>query len=172
LNRLILIEGELETPRVEQLILQYASFAITSNDPITLRFNSPGGNTHSTLEFARLIERRDVETIGIAEKASSGAALIFITCSKRYICKGGTISLHMPQFDNHFSIVDFDDQGTLVNKADVRAIQIWRKETLRILRSKLRISDEEFKKITSERSLQPFNPEQAVRLGLADEIVP
>lgn len=167
--REISLTGDLTRDVIEAAIAEFERMASESSEPVTVRIDSIGGDSHATLEFARLLECSATESHCIAKTASSGAALIFISGTRRTLSPDGYVGIHMPVL--HVPYVDLDGEGR-VPAATLQGITILYEETVKLLRRRIKAPDDVFREIVLSREAIKFPPAQAVLYGLADGVLP
>lgn len=143
-----------------------------SNIPktIVIHINSNGGELFSSIammETLRMVEQNGISLTGVIEGCCfSGATLLMLACSTRYVTKNSVALLHYGSvtYDATYnSINDVDELNkntTMCNKL----IYNMYKEGLR------NITDEKLKNILSHNLLH-ITAKEYVKIGLADKII-
>lgn len=167
--REIELTGDLTRDVIETAIREFQRLESESSETITVRIDSIGGDSHATLEFARLLEYSKTRSHCIAQTASSGAALIFISGSRRSIRADGYVGIHMPVL--HVPFVDLDQDGR-VPKKTLEGMRIIHDETAALIRKRLKAPQSLIARIIRSRDAVRFSPHNAVKYGLADDILP
>lgn len=134
--------------------------------PITFYINSPGGNLHEGLAMGGIIEAciAPVYTIGVA-KICSAAMFTFAAGTRRYAYPHTTFLMH------DFSTVMIGKIGELRSSVDY--MKLLKEEILTYLSQRTHKDEEWWKSkfVTAEKQDYWFNVQEAVEIGLVDEIV-
>lgn len=177
-NRTVYIDDEIDTSvslRVEYMLEQLARFDLEDGknpidcDPIILKINSPGGDVYSSMSIVSCVESLKQQGFTIHTfaqgMAMSGAFKIFIAGSKRLCRRWTHFMCHQPnQFEYGFA--SYIDQE---RKAEVMR-EIWGK-LKDIVCSYTKIALSQLDDITEKNKDWYFWAEEAVSLGVVDEII-
>ena len=150
----------------------FLRLASESHEPITLNIDrlnghSSGGNTEAALRFAHIIETAPFETIGIAGEATSAGAFIFLACKRKLIRRDGVIGLHTPVLQIPF--VDIAEDGKVASNVYAYGKKMF-EQTAEFVRRK--VPPQEAEKVIRSVEVIEYDAQDALRLGLADDIAP
>lgn len=133
--------------------------------PISLYIDSPGGNADAGLDICDMIRHSRAPVIGVVyRQAYSMAAVILQACSTRKCMRNAAILIHSIRLcEAPLDELEDDLEKTL---AKTRKCQAAVNE---IIQSRTGFSDEKMREINKKDEF--FSAEQALKLGLIDEIL-
>lgn len=133
--------------------------------PITLYLDSPGGNADAGLDMCDMIRHSRAPVTGIVyRQASSMAAVILQTCTTRKCMSNAGILLHSIRLNE----VPLDQLEDDLEKAIEKTRKI-QAAVNKVVQSRTGFSNEKMREINKKD--QFFSPDQALELGLIDEIL-
>jgi ATP-dependent Clp protease protease subunit len=163
MNRYLFLFSPIYDTTAQGMITQILNLDKESNEEITIFINSPGGSV--TAMFAILdvmdIVKSPIRTIVIG-MAASAAAVIASTGDKRLITENSRFMLHEIWTITGGSLSDIEDSVKQMTKEQEKLLKILSRSTGK--------GAEEIKKMIKKKD-KYFDSKEAVRFGLADEII-
>jgi len=137
-------------------------------DPIELLISTEGGHVQdmfSIYDCMRFVRRKcDIETFGVGKIMSAGILLLAGgTPGKRKVGKNCRLMMHSVQGGHFGSIKELE--------TDIREVRWYQQQLTSALLEETKLSLKELKAIFRKKTDTYFNAEQAVKWGIADEVV-
>ena len=163
MNRNIFLFQPIMSSSSEVLIRQLLMLDKESNEPITIFINSPGGSVQDFFAIYNTIQiiKSPINTIVIGMAASASAILAAIG-EKRFITEDSEFMLHEVWSFLMGSVSEIDEKSKRMEKMQNRLLGILSKKTGK--------SAEQIKS-TFKGKDKFFSAKEAVRFGLADDII-
>jgi ATP-dependent Clp protease protease subunit len=168
-NRVYNFLGPISLESVEKAANTILGWDRASQDPITLRLMSPGGEVPSGLYLFDLLASMaklgtPIRTVAIGN-ANSMAAVVLQAGTHRVVGENSWITLHEVSVSGNpfesMTVSEKEEQDKTVRRINTRLV--------RILASRMTISIEQLSKNIKKKDWT-LEPEEAIRYGLADTI--
>lgn len=142
-----------------------------SGEPITLLFDSGGGNLLFAMNLGDLIQTLQAEVIGVVLEAKSSAAILVQYCTKRLIIPSGRLLVHSSRF--HMENCSYKFIEELVRNAAKDSLD-YQRRMVAVLCSRSGLSEERVTELMKKGDdlIYLIYAAEAVELNLVDGILP
>lgn len=177
-DRQILINGIIDDTMIERVVMQIEAFnheddlkeasgmvPEAAREPIFLMIHSPGGHCDPGLSVVSAIQQSATPVVGVAVgMVGSMAFVIYAACHARHSYRHATFMIHDVAYGMNNSLEGHREYMGYIEQLNDRTIDIITSRTL-ITRKKL-------ESIATSKTDWYFFAEEAVEVGLVDEIYP
>ena len=170
ITRRIFIFGEINRDISYHFITAVESMIVTSTEPIKLIINSPGGSVYdlfAIIDYMKLVWDKykiPIDVLAVGEAQSAAAIITIAATGRRKALKNTSIMLHEVQ--------SFSGYGsTSTKKDDLKHTEDLEERIIAVLIEKTKKKSIPYWKKELERKDKIYFPEEALKLGLIDEIL-
>lgn len=160
----VLLVGEINERKVEEVIEKILSIELKNNDDIVLIINSTGGNLTDAFMLVDIMEfvKNKIITIGLGSICSAGL-LIFMAGDERRITKNVSILSHQYYWKNSGKYHELRGKRKEEDLIMRRILEHYKKYT--------GLSEKEIKKYLLRETDTWLSPKEAIKYHLADKII-
>jgi ATP-dependent Clp protease, protease subunit len=165
-NRNLLINTDIDDDLIEKYTLQLIEMDKVNHEPITVYINSNGGDIYESFNFTDIVSsiNSPVKTICLSHAFSSGF-IIFMSGEKRVVYKNSILMMHpIKTWFEGENVPSVLREALFLNQMTKRLAKYFAERTSR---------SENYweKKVLKSAHDVYFFPEEALKLGIATEIV-
>ena len=167
-GRIIGLVSEVDEEKIAELLQAILFLKETGNAPIDFYISTYGGSADAMFCLYDMMnhvkEEMEIHTIGIGKVMSAGVLLLAAgTKGKRKISKNCRVMIHSVIAGNHGSL------HNLVN--EIEAIQELQESYIQGLADNTKMTKEQIKKMLERKVNIYLSAEEAIQLGIADELM-
>jgi len=166
--RVVGLFGEVSEKKAEDIIYALLLLVNEGDEGVDLYLSSTGGTAidmFAIYDVMRVVrEKIDINTIGVGKVMSAAVILLAAgTKGKRKIGKNCRVMLHSVIAGNHGTLHDMDNE--------MKEIKYTQEQYIEVLCEETNLTRPQIKKLLAKNVNSYFSAEDAVKYGIADEVI-